>query len=99
MVKRVALVEDEPTIRANYADALTRQGYEVSTHAEKDEALVACLTSTASEAEIESETVGVVEDDGYFLVCSECEERTPRRYMHDGRICQGCAEANHGVVY
>ena len=57
------------------------------------------LAATASESEIESETVRVVEDNDYFLVCHECEERNPRGWMHDGRTCQGCAEANHGVVH
>lgn len=30
MTKRIALVEDEPAIRQNYADALVKQGYEVA---------------------------------------------------------------------
>ena len=29
--RRIAIVEDEPAIRANYADALRRHGYEVAT--------------------------------------------------------------------
>ena len=30
---RIAIVEDEPAIRANYADVLARQGYVVATWA------------------------------------------------------------------
>ena len=30
MTRRIAIVEDEPAIRANYADALRRHGYEVT---------------------------------------------------------------------
>src|SRR5258708_3679111 len=30
MARRIALVEDDPTIRQNYVDALTRAGYEVA---------------------------------------------------------------------
>ena len=30
MAKRIALIEDEPAIRANYADAIKKHGYEVA---------------------------------------------------------------------
>ena len=33
--RRIALVEDEPAIRANYADALRRQGYDVATYGDR----------------------------------------------------------------
>ncbi len=33
MPKTIAIVEDEPSIRENYADALRRQGYQVNTYA------------------------------------------------------------------
>src|SRR3990170_1431313 len=32
MPRRIALVEDEPAIRANYAEALKRHGYEVAAY-------------------------------------------------------------------
>ncbi len=35
MSRRIAIVEDEPAIRDNYADALKRHGYEVSTFADR----------------------------------------------------------------
>jgi hypothetical protein len=35
MGKRIAIVEDDPTIRANYTDALRRHGYEVSSYADR----------------------------------------------------------------
>jgi two-component system OmpR family response regulator len=41
MAKTIAIVEDEPAIRANYADALRRQGYEVATFGNRPEALAA----------------------------------------------------------
>ena len=62
-------------------------------------AIARTLPAAASESDIENATARVLEDDGYFLVCRECEERNPRGWMHDGRICQVCAEANHGVVH
>lgn len=39
MAKRIALIEDEPAIRQNYADAFLKQGYEVVTFAQKQESL------------------------------------------------------------
>jgi two-component system OmpR family response regulator len=42
MAKTIALVEDDPAIRANYADALRRQGYAVAAYASRPEALAAC---------------------------------------------------------
>lgn len=41
MSRLVAIVEDEPAIRENYADALRRQGYDVDTYRGRAEALVA----------------------------------------------------------
>lgn len=38
MPKRIAIVEDEPAIRENYADTLRRQGYQLSTYASRTEA-------------------------------------------------------------
>jgi two-component system OmpR family response regulator len=35
MPRTIAIVEDEPTIRANYADALKRYGYDVNTYADR----------------------------------------------------------------
>jgi len=57
------------------------------------------LSVTASESEIEDATVRVLDDDSYFLVCRECKERKPCGRMHDGKICQGCAQRNHRIVY
>jgi two-component system OmpR family response regulator len=41
MAKIIALVEDDPSIRANYADALRRQGYAVAAYGSRPEALAA----------------------------------------------------------
>jgi two-component system, OmpR family, response regulator len=38
MGRIIAIVEDEPTIRANYADALKRYGYEVNAYADRPSA-------------------------------------------------------------
>jgi two-component system, OmpR family, response regulator len=44
MSRRIAIVEDEPAIRANYADALRKHGYEVATYGTRAEALAAFRT-------------------------------------------------------
>jgi hypothetical protein len=56
------------------------------------------LPATASKSEIEKATAGILENDGYFRVCPECNEKKPFGW-NDGSVCQGCAVANHGVVY
>jgi hypothetical protein len=35
----------------------------------------------------------------FFGRCQECGELNPSGWMHDSKICQHCAETNHGVVY
>jgi two-component system OmpR family response regulator len=39
MVRKIALIEDEPSIRRNYADALTKQGYTVTSLDSKTSAM------------------------------------------------------------
>ena len=41
MAKTVAIVEDDPAIRANYADMLKKHGYQVSAFADRSSALAA----------------------------------------------------------
>ena len=41
MSKTIAIVEDEPTIRQNYADALTKQGYQVEQYGDRSSAMKA----------------------------------------------------------
>jgi len=48
---------------------------------------------------IQSEIARLLEDPQYFAVCEECHERNPVGWMDDERICQSCAERNHGVVH
>jgi len=67
MAKCIAIVEDDPTIRANYADALRRQGYEVTTFASRPEALAAFRLRLPSLALID---VGLGDEpEGGFELC------------------------------
>jgi len=69
MARRIALVEDDPAIRANYRDALARQGYEVAAYAGRAEALAAFRTRLPELAIID---IGLGEEhDGGFALCRE----------------------------
>ena len=69
MPRRIALVEDDPAIRANYRDALARQGYDVAAYAGRAEALAAFRTRLPELAIID---IGLGEEhDGGFALCRE----------------------------
>src|SRR5512134_3014729 len=69
MSRRIAIVEDEPSIRANYAEALTRHGYEVATFASRAEAMAAFRTRLPDLAVID---IGLADEpDGGFTLCRE----------------------------
>src|SRR5438477_307486 len=75
MSRRIAIVEDEPAIRANYADVLRRQGYEVAAYAKRDEALTAFRTRLPDLALID---IGLGDDvDGGFTLCRELRALSP----------------------
>src|SRR3954451_11414545 len=69
MSRRIGIVEDEPAIRANYAEALRRQGYEVATYAGRADALAAFRTRLPDLALVD---IGLGEDvDGGFALTLE----------------------------
>jgi two-component system, OmpR family, response regulator len=69
MSRRIAIVEDEPAIRANYADALKKQGYEVAAYADRQTALAAFRTRLPELALID---IGLADEiDGGFALCRE----------------------------
>ena len=69
MSKRIALIEDDAAIRANYADAIKRHGYEVATHASRPEASAAFKLRLPELAIID---IGLgQEPDGGFTLCRE----------------------------
>lgn len=69
MGRRIAIVEDEAAIRANYAEALARQGYEVAAYADRPEALAAFRTRLPDLAIID---IGLGDEpEGGFTLCSE----------------------------
>ena len=69
MSRRIAIVEDEPAIRDNYADVFRRQGYEVATFAERGPALEALRERLPDLAILDIGLAG--EAEGGFDLCRE----------------------------
>src|SRR5258708_22740372 len=75
MPRRIAIVEDDAAIRANYADALRKHGYEVSAHAARKEAMAAFKARLPHLALID---IGLGEEpDGGFALCRELRALSP----------------------
>ncbi|KPK56299.1 MAG: chemotaxis protein CheY [Thiotrichales bacterium SG8_50] len=73
-MKRIAIVEDEPAIRHNYADALRRQGYRVDAYATRDDAEAAFETRLPDLALLD---IGLVNDvEGGFELCRQLRARS-----------------------
>jgi len=69
MAKTIAIVEDEPTIRENYADLFRRQGYRVETYAERASAAAAMRRRLPDLAILD---IGLGDEfDGGFELCRE----------------------------
>jgi two-component system, OmpR family, response regulator len=69
MQKRIAIVEDDTNIRANYTDALKRQGYAVEGFSNRPEAMSAFRTALPDLAIID---IGLGEEiDGGFTLCRD----------------------------
>ena len=67
MNKRIAIVEDEPAIRENYADVLRKQGYEVLTYPNRPKAQEAFSVRLPDLAIID---IGLEDEiDGGFALC------------------------------
>lgn len=69
MKRKIAIVEDEPAIRENYADVLRRQGYEVVTFGTHAEALSSFQARLPDLAILD---IGLVDEvEGGFELCRE----------------------------
>ncbi|MCP5155196.1 MAG: proteobacterial dedicated sortase system response regulator [Ectothiorhodospiraceae bacterium] len=75
MARRIAIVEDEPAIRENYAEAFRRHGYEVATFATREAAL-ARLRERPPELAIVDVGLGD-EAEGGFDLCRELRAQSP----------------------
>jgi two-component system OmpR family response regulator len=69
MSRRIAIVEDDPAIRANYADVLRRQGYDVAAYPDRMAALSAFRTRLPDLAILD---IGLGDEiDGGFALCRD----------------------------
>ena len=69
MSRRIAIVEDEPAIRENYAEALRRLGYDVQTYATRPSAIAAFRTRLPDLAVVD---LGLGDDpDAGYALCRE----------------------------
>jgi len=76
MLRRIAIVEDDAAIRANYADALQRYGYEVSAYGERRNAMEAFRSRLPDLAIID---IGLGDDsEGGFALCRELRSLSPQ---------------------
>src|SRR4029453_14037761 len=76
MARRIALVEDDPTIRQNYVDALTRAGYEVAAFGDRGAASKALASRPPEPAIID---IGLGADiDGGFGLCRDLRAASAR---------------------
>ncbi len=75
MARRIAVVEDDPSIRENYADALQRQGYEVTSFADRPAALKSMRIRLPDLALID---IGLGDEiEGGFALCRELRALSP----------------------
>jgi two-component system, OmpR family, response regulator len=69
MPRRIALVEDDATIRANYADALKKHAYEIEAYGSRPEAMAAFRARLPDLAIVD---IGLGDEyDGGFALCRE----------------------------
>ncbi len=75
MSRTIAIVEDEPAIRANYVDALQRYGWQVAAFASRPEAQVAFALKLPDLVIID---IGLGDElEGGFELCRELRARSP----------------------
>jgi two-component system, OmpR family, response regulator len=75
MARRIAIVEDDAAIRANYTDAFRKHGYEVAAYGNRKEAWAA-LSSRAPDLALLDIGLGD-EPDGGFTLCRELRAMSP----------------------
>lgn len=74
MSRTIAIVEDEPAIRENYADLLTRHGYRVAAYADRPAAAAAFASRLPDLVILD---IGLDDDiDGGFELCRELRARS-----------------------
>lgn len=75
MARRIAIVEDDAAIRANYADAFRKHGYDVAAYSNRKEAESAINARLPDLALLD---IGLADEpDGGFTLCRELRAKSP----------------------
>jgi len=61
--------------------------------------LLSTIDGDAGEAVIQAAHTIAARRRASFRTCAECGALDSPEQMHDKKICQGCAQQNHGVIY
>jgi two-component system OmpR family response regulator len=99
MSRTVAIVEDEPAIRANYTEALRRHGYAVQPHASRAEAQAAFALKLPDLVIID---VGLGDEpEGGFDLCRELRARSatlPQYSLYSGHLPSVLKSSRHDLI-
>jgi hypothetical protein len=57
------------------------------------------VSEDASPADVDAAMNKALADTRYFSRCQKCQTLNPDGWMHDSKICQGCAEPYLSVAY
>jgi len=75
MNRKIALVEDEPSLQTNYSEALARHGYEVAVYSNRPDAIAAFETRLPDLAIID---IGLQDEpEGGFELCRQLRQMAP----------------------
>ena len=57
------------------------------------------ISEDASPTDVDAAMNKALADTRYFSRCEKCQTLNPDGWMHDSKICQGCAQQYLGIVY
>ena len=57
------------------------------------------ISEDASPTNVDAAMNKALADTRYFSRCQKCQTLKPDGWMHDSKICQGCAQQHLGVAY
>ena len=61
--------------------------------------LITALPADSNEQAINQAIEAIINNEEYFLTCSECNELNLSGHMFDNLLCKACANNNHGEVF
>lgn len=61
--------------------------------------LITTLAKDSNEQAINQAIEKIINNEEYFLTCSECNELNLTPHMFDNLLCKACANNNHGEMF